>query len=144
MHPAQGGALFARKKAKTGGKSATENDGFFPLHFPAGFDTIIFDKIEERTGVALRIGERYTRFRSFSQLGRLQNAHRIRYSLVISPEQTATYEVALDSAQKCTCETQTVPGLCRQKARWILEYLYENAVPAEHWRDVLDDLLVQI
>ena len=92
----------------------------------------------------MRIGERYTRFRSFSQLGRLQNAHRIRYSLVISPEQTATYEVALDSAQKYTCETQTVPGLCRQKARWILEYLYENAVPAEHWRDVLDDLLVQI
>lgn len=144
MHSAQGGALFCAQKGQFERKSATENDGFFSLHFPPEFDTIIFEKIEERTGVALRIGERYTRFRSFSQLGRLQNAHRIRYSLVISPEQTATYEVALDSAQKCTCETRAVPGLCRQKARWILEYLYENAVPAEHWRDVLDDLLVQI
>lgn len=114
------------------------------MHFMNEFDTIIFDKTEERTGVALRIGERYTRFRSFSQLGRLQNAHRIRYSLVISPEQTATYEVAVESAQDRTRESQTVSGLCRQKARWILEYLYENAVPAEHWRDVLDDLLVQV
>lgn len=114
------------------------------MHFPAEFDTIIFDKIAERTGDVLRIGERYTRFRSFSQLGRLQSAHRIRYSLVISPEETATYEVAVDSAQKCFCETRAVSGLCRQKARWILEYLYENAVPAEHWRDVLEDLLVQV
>lgn len=114
------------------------------MHFPAGFDTIIFDKIEERIGVALRIGERYTRYRSFSQLGRLQNAHRVRYSLVLSPECTATYEVAVDSARDCTRDSRTVSGLCRQKARWILEYLYENAVPAEHWRDVLDDLLVQI
>lgn len=133
-----------RRKAKISGKSATENDGFFPLQFPAGFDTIIFDKIEERTGVALRIGERYTRYRSFSQLGRLQNAHQVRYSLVLSPECTATYEVAVDSARDCTRDSRTVSGLCRQKARWILEYLYENAVPAEHWRDVLDDLLVQI
>lgn len=144
MHPAQGGVLFVRRNAKTSGKSATENDGFFPLHFTAGFDTIIFDKIEERTGVALRIGERYTRYRFFSQLGRLQNAHRVRYSLVLSPECTATYEVAVDSARDCTRDSRTVSGLCRQKARWILEYLYENAVPAEHWRDVLDDLLVQI
>ena len=144
MHPAQGGALFVRRKAKISGKSATENDGFFPLHFPAGFDTIIFDKIEERTGVALRIRERYTRYRSFSQLGRLQNAHQVRYSLVLSPECTATYEVAVDSARDCTRDSRTVSGLCRKKARWILEYLYENAVPAEHWRDVLDDLLVQI
>ena len=92
----------------------------------------------------MRIGERYTRFRSFSQLGRLQSAHRIRYSLVISPEQIVTYEVTVDSAQGCIREARTVSGLCRQKARWILEYLYENGVPAEHWRDVLDDLLVQI
>lgn len=144
MHPAQGGALFVRRKAKTSGEGATENDGFFPLHFPAGFDTIIFDKIEERTGDALRIGERYIRYRSFSQLGRLQSAHRVRYSLVFSPECTATYEVAVVSAREITRESRTVTGLCRQKARWILEYLYENAVPAEHWRDVLDDLLVQI
>lgn len=114
------------------------------MHFPAGFDTIIFDKIEERTGDALRIGERYIRYRSFSQLGRLQSAHRVRYSLVFSPECTATYEVAVVSAREATRESRTVTGLCRQKARWILEYLYENAVPAEHWRDVLDDLLVQI
>ena len=144
MHPAQGGAFFVCRKAKTSGESATENDGFFPLHFPAGFDTIIFDKIEERTGDALRIGERYIRYRSFSQLGRLQSAHRVRYSLVFSPECTATYEVAVVSAREITLESRTVTGLCRQKARWILEYLYENAVPAEHWRDVLDDLLVQI
>ena len=144
MHPAQGGAFFVCRKAKTSGESATENDGFFPLHFPAGFDTIIFDKIEERTGDALRIGERYIRYRSFSQLGRLQSAHRVRYSLVFSPECTATYEVAVVSAREITRESRTVTGLCRQKARWILEYLYENAVTAEHWRDVLDDLLVQI
>ncbi|HJD16912.1 MAG TPA: hypothetical protein IAA01_01415 [Candidatus Fournierella excrementavium] len=50
----------------------------------------------------------------------------------------------MDSARDCTRDSRTVSGLCRQKARWILEYLYENAVPAEHWRDVLDDLLVQI
>lgn len=144
MHSAQDRAFFVCRKAPKCKKSATENDGFFPLHFMNEFDTIIFDKTEERTGVALRIGERYTRFRSFSQLGHLQNAHRIRYSLVISPEQTATYEVAVESAQDRTRESRTVSGLCRQKARWILEYLYENAVPAEHWRDVLDDLLVQV
>ena len=92
----------------------------------------------------MRIGERYTRNRSFSQLGCLQNAHRIRYSLVLSPDRAATYEVAVESPRGCLRETRTVPGLCRQKARWMLEYLYENAVPAEHWRDVLDDLLAQI
>ena len=114
------------------------------MHFPTGFDPIIFDKIEERTGDAVRIGERYTRYRAFSQLGCLQNARRIRYSLVVLPERTAVYEVAVDSAGKHTRDSRTVTGLCRQKARWILEYLYENAVPAEHWQDVLEDLLVQI
>lgn len=92
----------------------------------------------------MRIVERYVRYRAFSQLGRLQNAHRIRYSLAFSPEHTATYEVAVDSARERSSERRTVTGLCRRKARWILEYLYENAVPAEHWRDVLDDLLGQI
>lgn len=50
----------------------------------------------------------------------------------------------MDSARERSSERRTVTGLCRRKARWILEYLYENAVPAEHWRDVLDDLLGQI
>ena len=92
----------------------------------------------------MKIVERYQRDRVFSQLGRLQNAHRIRYSLLFSPGRTATYEILVDSAKQRSHETRAVTGLCRQKARWILEYLYENAVPAEHWRDVLDDLLVQI
>ena len=48
------------------------------------------------------------------------------------------------SGREAPRESRTVTGWGRQKARWILEYLYENAVPAEHWRDVLDDLLVQI
>lgn len=92
----------------------------------------------------MRIVERYVRYRAFSQLGCLQDARRVRYSLVFSPEHTASYEITVDSAQ-CHCrETGAVSGLCRQKARWILQYLYENAVPAEHLRDVLDDLLVQI
>lgn len=50
----------------------------------------------------------------------------------------------MDSAKQRSHETRAVTGLCRQKARWILEYLYENAVPAEHLRDVLDDLLAQV
>ncbi|MDY5006755.1 hypothetical protein [Candidatus Allofournierella merdipullorum] len=74
----------------------------------------------------------------------MQNARRIRYSLVLFPECTVTYEIAVDSAKEHTRDSRTVTGLCRQKARWILEYLYENAVTAEHWRDVLEDLLVQI
>lgn len=92
----------------------------------------------------MRIKERYTRCRSFSQLGCLQSAHRIRYSLTLAPERTAVYEVVVDAGREHLRESRRISGLCRQKARWILEFLYENAVPAEHWRDVLDDLLAQV
>lgn len=92
----------------------------------------------------MRIGEQYIRHRAFSALGPLQKAHRIRYSLELSAQHTATYGVEVESEDAMRRETHVVQGLCGPKARWILEYLYENAVPAEHWRDILEDLVVQI
>ena len=136
-----------RKGARFAVGAGRRRDGKRRIFIIAFLGTIRYhciDKYTEGTGDTVKIVERYIRDRAFSQLGRLQNAHRIRYSLMLSPGHTATYEIAVDSAQGHSSEARAVTGLCRQKARWILEYLYENAVPAEHWRDVMDDLLAQI
>ena len=123
---------------------ATENDGFLSLHFLLQLATIVFDKRKKGQGSRLRIVKRYVRYRTFSQLGRLQSAHRIRYSLVLGPGRTAAYEAEREAEGEGCAACGGLTGLGGREARWILEYLYENAVPPEHLRDVLDDLQKQV
>lgn len=88
--------------------------------------------------------KRYTRCRSFSRLGGLQQAHQIRYSLAFDPQGAATYEICTIRGDGTWAQRRTVRGLCERKARWILEYLYENAVPPENGWDILEDLLRRV
>ncbi len=72
----------------------------------------------------------------FSALGRLQKAATLRYSgraLLDGYElQVCKEQEGLQREERCFLR-----GISRESGEMLLEFLYENAVPIEHWGDVL-------
>lgn len=72
----------------------------------------------------------------FSNLGRLQKAMTLHYS----------GQAVLDGFEVRVCKEQEgrqreerclLQGVSRESGEMLLQFLYENAVPIEHWKDVL-------
>lgn len=74
----------------------------------------------------------------FSDLGRLQKAMTLRYS----------GQAVLDGFEVRVCKEQEgrkreerclLQGVSCENGEMILQFLYENAVPIEHWKEVLQE-----
>ncbi len=77
--------------------------------------------------------------RAFSDLGEFQQAYEISYQL-----QKQGVDFMLEVRQKNASERaeRVLLQLPEEKAMQVLTMLYENAVPLEIWKDVLQDLQV--
>ena len=76
--------------------------------------------------------------RSFSKLGKLQRAHTIRYCCHCVPQGS---EISLQEGHLTECHTL---ALDKERANLLVRFLYENAVPMETWRDVVEELLSRV
>ena len=82
-----------------------------------------------------------TRYRTYSRLGRLQKKHRVRYTLRFAPPRRAMFEIDAGEAGR---RARAAVGASQRQAGLLFRFLYENAVPPEHLRDMLEDLRGQL
>lgn len=78
------------------------------------------------------------RVASFSDLGRLQRAMTLRYS---GQELLDGFEVRVCKEQEGRQREERclLQGVSSESGEMLLQFLYENAVPIEHWKDVLQE-----
>lgn len=81
--------------------------------------------------------------RAFSDLGRLQRAMTIDYGLHWR-EKTAVFELQCTRLEDTEVQRQAVRGINPEQAGQILRFLYENAVPMENWKDILQELVFRV
>ena len=78
-----------------------------------------------------------TRYKTYSRLGRLQKACRVRYTLAFAAPGRARFEIDAGGAgRSARAEVEADRG----QAALLFRFLYENAVPPEHLQDMLEDL----
>ena len=82
--------------------------------------------------------------RSFSSLGHLQNGGRMVYALRQEGPQSWRVSVTFRQGGKEREEECAIGPITRQTAVQLLQCLYENAVPQENWRDVLQELMHKV
>ncbi len=78
--------------------------------------------------------------RQFSSLGDLQQVHEIRYQLKGAADCWQLSAEVKAGTQQNQCDPLCL-NCSEQLAKQLLCFLYENAMPPEHWRDVAEDLL---
>lgn len=76
--------------------------------------------------------------RGFSAICGLQQAHRVEYALYRTP-QGLQIKVQAHGGAWSTAQC-ALPGAAEPLARGILQFLYENAIPAEHICDIVSEL----
>ena len=81
--------------------------------------------------------------RALSELGRLQQAMTIGYRLRWQ-EKTAVFELRCTRGAKIEAQSQAVRNVNPEQAGQILQFLYENAVPMENWKDILQELVFRV
>lgn len=81
--------------------------------------------------------------RAFSELGRLQHAMIMGYGLRWR-EKTAVFELQCTQDANTEVQSQAVRGINPEQAGQILRFLYENAVPMENWKDILQELVFRV
>ena len=79
----------------------------------------------------------------FSDLGRLQKAAILRYD---GEERPDGFELRLSKEQAGILQEERVflHGVSAGEGECLLQFLYENAVPIENWKDVLQDAQRQL
>ena len=77
--------------------------------------------------------------RNFSALGNYQQAHTLSYSVESLP---IGQQLSVSKHSAAGTQTDSVLVVVpKQDAETAMQYLYENSISMEHWRDVLADLL---
>lgn len=78
-----------------------------------------------------------------SDLGRLQKAATLRYD---GEERPGGFELRLSREQEGTLQEERVflHGASEKEGECLLQFLYENAVPIENWKDVLQEARRQL
>lgn len=85
----------------------------------------------------------YQREKNFSQLGEIQKQSSIRYQVKCT-ENHVQYTVTHIQNGQAVSEQMDVVGLSAITAQMILEFLYENAVSVQQWKDVLLDIIAKV
>lgn len=77
--------------------------------------------------------------REFSDLGCYQRQHSIRYAVEPAEDRLC---LTLQKVQDDKTEIQKLmlPTLSPEQGRQLVIFMYENAIPIENWKDVLNDL----
>lgn len=82
--------------------------------------------------------------RTFSEIAPLQKAHRLFYEAEQNePGGDICFRVSL-KGEKALEEELWASGIEAETALRAMRYLWENAVPAETWKEILTDALAQI
>lgn len=84
--------------------------------------------------------EQWSFTRAFSALGKLQSEYFLQYSC--SKIKTGLYSFKLKrQCRECSKEENAiVQNITGKQAHQIVQYLFENAIPFETWKDVLSEL----
>lgn len=77
--------------------------------------------------------------REFSNLGCYQRQHSIRYAVETTGDQLC---MTLQKVQDDKTETQKLmlSHLLPEQGKQLVQFMYENAIPIENWKDVLKEV----
>ena len=78
--------------------------------------------------------------KSFSQLGKLQDEMQLQYAMSVQPN-GVEFCVRKIQNHNQQWENSMVDGLSSEQGELIINFMHQNAVPFEKWRDILEDLL---
>ncbi len=84
--------------------------------------------------------EQWSFMRAFSALGQLQQEYAIRYSCKRFGAKAYQFTLIRQCAKNIKEESTIVREIDSVQAHQLIQYLYENAVPFENWKDILLDL----
>lgn len=90
------------------------------------------------------VAQRYHKRRRFSALGKLQAKSEILYRVDCLPGEVAVYRAVLIKADGVQRDSLRIEDVSPSEARMILDFLWENAVPFCHWKEVLCDAVANI
>ncbi len=81
--------------------------------------------------------------RTYSPLGRIQHAKTVRYLLTEECGGAPTYGIKVSERAGDKLAEEEVDGISDspQKVQRLITFLYENAVPMEAFRDVVEDTI---
>lgn len=81
--------------------------------------------------------------RTYSPLGRIQHAKTVRYILTEECSGNPTYGIRVSERVGDKLAEEEVSGISEspKKVEYLITFLYENAVPVEACRDVVEDTI---
>lgn len=82
--------------------------------------------------------------RKFQEISNLQEEKVLQYSLLEEENHQYSIEVSMESNGKLEKEVETSISSSKEKVDNMLIYLYENSVLFSNWRDVTNDLIIQL
>lgn len=85
----------------------------------------------------------YQREKVFSQLGNIQKQSSMCYCVECVGNR-AQYSVSFTQDGRVTSECLDAVGLNPADAKLIVEFLYENAVTIQQWKDVILDIIARV
>lgn len=85
----------------------------------------------------------YQREKVFSQLGNIQKQSTMCYRVECIGNHVQ-YSVIYTQGDQAISECLDVVGLSSINAQMILEFLYENAVSIQQWKDVVLDIMAKV
>lgn len=84
--------------------------------------------------------EQWSFTRAFSPLGKLQMEYFIKYSCKKTESGSYCFTVNRTGDECIEEDSLTIQNITAMQAHQMVQYLFENAVPYESWKDVLAEL----
>lgn len=86
----------------------------------------------------------YSLIRNFSDLGEFQSPHSICYSLREGTGgKGASLEVTYTEQGKTETRSKELLKQSLAQSKRLVQFLYENSIPMEHWEDIVEDLVIR-